>query len=274
MSITVLAGPPCSWKTTYLKKIRDHQVCSSDDEIELLEEKKYSQNQLNSIWVSNALNKFFTLIKYWEKDVVYDSTNLTPGRRTHLFYKIDETVNIEAVSFLSDFNTIYKNWETRWKDMKEEILLYLFMIFEEVWPYEWFKSVKLIENIEENNFKYLKLFLEWKDVDKEKLLDENKDLKVLCNIWQKAWRNYFEEYEKRVNHLLVTPTHEEKLGLLYTDIKYFYIDFINKMDLTYSVSYDYFLERFRLNILRLKVNWLWYDVEKVYISFYESLRVF
>ncbi|MBT3729003.1 hypothetical protein HOF65_03695 [bacterium] len=60
-------------------------------------------------------------------------------------------------------------------------------------------------------------------------------------FWKKGKRNFFQEYKTKIN-FLDEMTIEDKLALFYSDIKYFYLDFINILDLTYTVSYEDFIK--------------------------------
>ncbi|MBT6778609.1 hypothetical protein HOA93_02250 [bacterium] len=60
-------------------------------------------------------------------------------------------------------------------------------------------------------------------------------------FWKKGKRNFFQEYKTKIN-FLDEMTIEDKLALFYSDIKYFYLDFINILDLTYTVSYENFIK--------------------------------
>jgi hypothetical protein len=63
----------------------------------------------------------------------------------------------------------------------------------------------------------------------------------LDEFWEKGKRNFFQEYKTKIN-FLDEMTIEDKLALFYSDIKYFYLDFINILDLTYTVSYENFIK--------------------------------
>jgi hypothetical protein len=63
----------------------------------------------------------------------------------------------------------------------------------------------------------------------------------LDEFWKKGKRNFFQEYKTKIN-FLDEMTIEDKLALFYSDIKYFYLDFINILDLTYTVSYEDFIK--------------------------------
>jgi len=272
MWLTILSWSPCSGKTTYLKNFIDYKIVSSDKEIELLRENNFNQNKLNILWVQNSILKINKYIESWNTNIVYDSTNLTINRRQDFLKELD-WIDIESINFVSDFNSIYSNWEKRQKDMKIEMLLYLFIIYKKSTKEEWVKSILDIKNIEKNSFKYLKEFLEWKDINKDKLLLENKELIVLDEFWKKGKRNFFQEYKTKIN-FLDEMTIEDKLALFYSDIKYFYLDFINILDLTYTVSYEDFIKWFIDNILVYKIKWLKLKKEKVIDSFYKLANIF
>jgi len=270
MTIIVLSWPPCSWKTTYLKFFSDYKIISSDEEIDLLDKNKYSQNELNILWIKKSFLKINEFIKKWEYKIIYDSTNLTLLRRKNL---LEFNQNIEIISFISDFNIIYENWINRWKDIKEEMLLYLFIIYKIPEKSEGFNNVKKIKNIEKNNFKYLKEFLEWKTFKKDKILNENKELIILDDFWKKWWKDFFDEFSIKLDYLEEMNL-DDKLVLFYSDIKYFYNDFINILDLTYKVSYNDFIKWFIENILLYKINWLWLNKKNVLNSFSIYLKYF
>jgi len=272
MNLTILAWPPCSWKTTYLKEYSDYKIVSSDDEIALLNEKKFSQNELNILWVKNSFIKINNYIDNLDENIIYDSTNLTINRREQIFQNIN-TSDIDIVNFISDFNNIYLNWEKRWEDMNIEMVLYLFIIFKKADTSEWFSSILEVENRNLNNFNYLKEFLEWKSFDKNKILEENKELKVLDEFWKKWNKDFFEEYKNKLEYLDEMNI-EDKLALLYSDIKYFYIDFIATINLTYRVDYEEFLEGFLNNILNYKIEAMDINKKSTLESFNKLIKIF
>jgi len=272
MSLIIFAWPPCSWKTTYLNKYNNYKIVSSDNEISLLNKKKYTQNELNILWIKNSYKKINDYIDDWNEDIVYDSTNLTVSRREQVLYKIN-TNNTEVVNFISDFNSIYLNWKKRWEDINIEMLLYLFIIFKKVNISEWFSSICKVENKQLNNFSCLKEFLEWKVFDKNEILEENKELKVLDEFWKKWNKDFFEEYKNKLEYL-DEMTLEDRLALLYSDIIYFYIDFIDIIDITYKVDYEDFLEGFLENILSYKIEKMNLDTKSTFKSFKKLINTF
>ncbi|QFR38995.1 ATP-binding protein [Candidatus Gracilibacteria bacterium 28_42_T64] len=272
MSLTILVGPPCSGKTTYLQGYKDSKIVSSDDEIAILQNNNYTQNELNIIGVNNSYKKINNYINAGMESIVYDSTNLTPLRRQGLLKNIVPS-DIHAVNLISDFNNIYSNWENRGKDIKMEMLLYLFIIFKPASESEGFTSLLNIENIQKNDYKNLRNLLEGNVFDKENLLEENKELKILNNFWIKGGKDFFTEYQTKLEFLEDT-TLEDRLALLYSDIKYFYSDFIDNLDLTYTVAYDNFLFGCIDNILMHKIVGLKGDKKSVIQSFTKLVSIF
>jgi len=67
---------------------------------------------------------------------------------------------------------------------------------------------------------------------------------------------------------------EDKLALLYSDIKYFYIDFIATINLTYRVDYEEFLEGFLNNILNYKIEAMDINKKSTLESFNKLIKIF
>ncbi len=105
-SVTVLVGPPCSGKSTYLKTLEYGFVISSDDIVEILcRQNGLSYHEYFQLPGEHSLKRehchiFESLIdeSLNHKHVVWDLTNLTWRSRSKIFQNYPK-VKISAVAF-------------------------------------------------------------------------------------------------------------------------------------------------------------------------------
>jgi len=280
MELTIVSWPPCSGKTTFIKNnYKNIDIISSDKEIFLVKEKNNNLDKvnLNKTGIKNAYKKIENNIIN-NIDTIYDSTNLTKTRRKELINICNKyNIILKWVNILTDFNSIYLNWIKRWKDIKIESVFFLYSIYNKIDKNEWFSKIENInnnlKNLNNNNLKNLNIFLTTWKINKKLLVEENKDLQFLSDFWKQSWKNYFEEYHNKVS-FLEDLTKEDKLALLYSDIKYFYQDFISIVKMTYKINYNEFINLFYINIIAPKVIILWLNKEKTYNSLLKLINIF
>ncbi len=269
-NIIIFCWPPCSGKTSSLSEYFDYQIVSSDDEIKKIDQ-NFSQNELNSLWVQNSLEKIQIFIQKWISNIIYDSTNLTVLRRKNIFLNIH--TSFTAVNFIVDFNTLYNNWKKRGQDIEIENLFYLHCIFQKATKKEWFYSVINKRQSSSSDYPELLWFLKTWVLHLDLILKENKDLKFLYDFWKQGKKDFFEEYFQKLKYLDELSLND-KFALLYSDIKYFYHDFISTLHLTYMVSYDDFIDGFVENIWKNKIKKMWLNKQKVESSLKKLIKIF
>jgi len=276
MKLIIVSWPPCSGKSTYIKNnCSNLNIISTDKEISLIKEKKekLGKVKLNQLWLDASYKKIELNISK-NIDSVYDSTNLNKSRREKIIKLCkNKWVEIIWINILTSFDTIYSNWEKRGKDIEIEIVFFLYSIYEKIEKNEWFNDVIDIKYEWVKNLRYLKSFINNEKYNQEKILEENKDLYFLNNFWKKAWKDYINEYNKKISYLEELYI-EDRLAILYSEIKYFYQDFISNINITYNVKYNDFIELFFKNILKKKILKMWLNTDKTYKSFKKIIDIF
>lgn len=128
-TIHVLIGPPCSGKSTWIKKFlngnkEEYVIISSDDHVERLAAKNglnYSQAWEKFIGQATSMMKQeFVDAKRDNKNIIVDQTNMSKKKRKSLLQGLDSYHKI-AVVFDCDTKTLLKRNEERAKSTGKNI---------------------------------------------------------------------------------------------------------------------------------------------------------
>jgi len=156
--VTILVGPPCVGKSTYLKSIDYDFVISSDDIVDLLSSQagiqyhEFFKLPMNSKIRNQHYKIFEHLIVESKKfsHVVWDLTNLTKKARKAIFkHYPGVTFNAVVFDFLGNEKTILKRNQLRFKQqgklIDERVIKNMLSSYEPVEAKEVFNNIKVIE---------------------------------------------------------------------------------------------------------------------------------
>lgn len=156
--VTILVGPPCVGKSTYLKSIDYDFVISSDDVVDLLSSQ--AGIQYHEFFklpmrakIRNQHNKIFQQLIVESKNfthVVWDLTNLTKKARKAIFKHYPSvTFNAVVFDFLGNEKTILERNQLRFKQqgklIDERVIKSMLSSYEPVELKEGFDNIKIIE---------------------------------------------------------------------------------------------------------------------------------
>lgn len=156
--VTILVGPPCVGKSTYLKNIDYDFVISSDDIVDLLSSQagiqyhEFFKLPMNSK-MRKQHNQIFNQLIVESKSfahVVWDLTNLTKKARKTIF-KHYTSANFQAVvfNFIGHEKAILERNKLRFKQhgklIDEQVIKSMLSIYEPVETKEGFNNIKSIE---------------------------------------------------------------------------------------------------------------------------------
>ncbi|MBU2869753.1 ATP-binding protein [Colwellia sp. E2M01] len=155
--VTVLIGPPCSGKSTYLKTLDYDFVISSDDVVEILCKRESIQYHdffalpANSVIRKEQQTIFIQLIKESKKfeHVVWDLTNLTKKARKSIFKHYPTAIfNAVVFDFKGSEELLFKRNKARSKTnnkwIAENVIEQMLLRYEPVAESEGFMNIKLI----------------------------------------------------------------------------------------------------------------------------------
>jgi len=164
--VTVLIGPPCCGKTSYLKTIAYDFVISSDDIVEILCQRagiKYHQffkYPANSDLKTHHNTIFKQLIKESNnfERVVWDLTNLTKRARKALFKHYPQaSFNAVVFDFVGSESLIFKRNQRRFKQqgkyVDETIITKMLLSYQPVSTDEGFSNVTVVSLGENDTLK-------------------------------------------------------------------------------------------------------------------------
>ena len=156
--VTILVGPPCVGKSTYLKNIDYDFVISSDDIVDLLSSQaKIQYHEFFKLPMKAKIRKihnqiFNQLIEESKSfsNVVWDLTNLTKKARKAIFnHYPGATFHAVVFEFLGNEESILKRNQQRFKQqgkfIDERIIKSMLSSYQPVEAKEGFKNIKLIE---------------------------------------------------------------------------------------------------------------------------------
>ncbi len=160
MLITVLIGPPCCGKSTYLNTLDYDFVVSSDDIVEVLCRQhnmayhdyfKLPSASKLKLWHSQIFSQLVHKSKHYQH-VVWDLTNLTRQARAIIFKHYPKaTFNAVVFDFKGKEDLLLKRNQQRFKRaakfISEGVLLEMCEKFEPVSQHEAFSKVSIIELI-------------------------------------------------------------------------------------------------------------------------------
>jgi predicted kinase len=160
--VTVLVGPPCVGKSTYLKELDYDFVISSDDVVEILTNRagidyhEYFKYPANSSIKRKHSKIFEQLVKESKsfEHVVWDLTNLTKKARNRIFKHYPKaTFKAVVFDFQGSESLILKRNQQRFKQqgkyVNEMVIKDMFLSYEPVDKTEVFSELKVL-NINEN----------------------------------------------------------------------------------------------------------------------------
>jgi len=138
--LTILVGPPCSEKSTWISEnVTDEIVVSRDKLVELVG-KKYGQDNYSDAWkwlkmkehqkiekleVDAELIKIVQTARREKKDVVIDMTNMSKKSRRKWLNQFEKDYNKKCVVFLKGYNQLLKCNEAREKKENKRISKYV-----------------------------------------------------------------------------------------------------------------------------------------------------
>jgi len=156
--VTILVGPPCVGKSTYLKSIDYDFVISSDDIVDLLSSQvgiqyhEFFKLPMRAK-IRNQHNKIFQQLIVESKNfthVVWDLTNLTKKARKAIFnHYPGVTFNAVVFDFLGHEKTILERNQLRFKQLgkliDERVIKSMLSSYEPVEAKEGFNNIKMIK---------------------------------------------------------------------------------------------------------------------------------
>jgi tRNA uridine 5-carbamoylmethylation protein Kti12 len=156
--VTILVGPPCVGKSTYLKNIDYDFVISSDDVEDLLSSQagiqyhEFFKLPMNSKVRKQHIKIFKHLIAESKNftHVVWDLTNLTKKARKAIFkHYPGATFHAVVFNFLGHEASILERNKQRFKQLgkliDERVIKSMLSSYEPVEAKEGFKNIKIIE---------------------------------------------------------------------------------------------------------------------------------
>jgi len=141
---TLLVGPPCSGKSTYLENT-DKTIISRDNILmELAETDNYSVawNEVNQDEINKKLQENINKALQEDKDVIFDMTNMTFKSRMQKIERFKNKFNMDCVVFLTPFNELLKRNKLRTnKVLNEGVITNMCKSFQMPYDGEGFRSI-------------------------------------------------------------------------------------------------------------------------------------